>query len=60
MGRRGPQPDYAKREGLAKLIDEGIPSARASWMVGIHPRTGKRWRNGRKIRSGGKRAGRAP
>lgn len=53
MGRRGPKPDQAKREAFAKLIAEGVPSARACRMVGIHPRTGKRWRNGRRITSGG-------
>lgn len=41
------------REAFAKLIAEGVSSNRASRMVGIHPRTGKRWRNGRKIASGG-------
>lgn len=54
MGRRGPGPDHAKREAFAKLIAEGVPSARACRMVGIHPRTGKRWRNGRRIPSGGR------
>ena len=54
MGRRGPQPDHAKREAFARLIAEGVPSARASRMVGIHPRTGKSWRNGRRIVSGGR------
>ena len=54
MGRRGPSPDHAKREAFAKLIAEGVPSARACRMVGINPRTGKRWRNGRRIRSGGR------
>ncbi len=54
MGRRGPSPDHAKREAFAKLIAEGVPSARACRMVGIHPRTGKRWRNGRRITSGGR------
>src|SRR5665647_516590 len=53
MGRRGPKPDYAKRAAFAKLIAEGVPSARASRMVGINPRTGKRWRNGRRIISAG-------
>ena len=51
MGRRGPKPDQAKREAFGRLIAEGVPSARACRMVGIHPRTGKRWRNGRKITS---------
>lgn len=54
MGRRGPQPEYAKREAFAKLIAEGVPSQRASLIVGINPRTGKRWRNGRKVKSGGR------
>ena len=54
MGRRGPSPDHAKREAFEKLIAEGVPSARACLMVGIHPRTGKRWRNGRRIPSGGR------
>lgn len=54
MGRRGPSPDHAKREAYGRLIAEGVPSARACRMVGIHPRTGKRWRNGRRIASGGR------
>ena len=53
MGRRGPEPDHAKREAFARLIREGVPSQRASRIVGINPRTGKRWRNGRRITSGG-------
>jgi transposase, IS30 family len=54
MGRRGPEPDHARREAFARLIAEGVPSLRASRMVGIDPRTGKRWRNGRRITSGGR------
>jgi IS30 family transposase len=54
MGRRGPSPDHAKREAFAKLIAEGVPSGRACRMVGINRRTGKRWRNGRRIPSGGR------
>jgi hypothetical protein len=54
MGRRDPSPDHAKREAFARLIAEGVPSARACRMVGIHPRTGERWRNGRRIPSGGR------
>ncbi len=60
MGRRGPSPDYAKREAFARLTAEGVPSARACRLVGIHPRTGKRWRNGRRIRSGGRMLHLAP
>ena len=54
MGRRGRKPLYAKREAFAKLIAEGVPSARACRMVGICRRTGTRWRNGRRIKSGGR------
>jgi transposase, IS30 family len=60
MGRRGPSPDHAKRGAFAKLIAEGVPSARACRMVGINPRTGKRWRNGRRITSGGRVLNLAP
>lgn len=60
MGRRGPKPDYAKRAAFAKLIAEGVPSARASRMVGINPCTGKRWRHGRKIISAGQMLDLAP
>lgn len=54
MGRRGSQPDESKRAAFARLIEEGVPSARACRMVGINPRTGKRWRNGRRLVSGGR------
>jgi IS30 family transposase len=54
MGRRGTSPDHDKREAFARLIAEGVPSARACRMVGINPRTGKRWRNGRRLASGGR------
>ena len=54
MGHRGPEPDHAKRAAFARLISEGVPSLRASRMVGIDPRTGKGWRNGRRIASGGR------
>lgn len=54
MGRRGPSPVHAKRAAFAKLIAEGVPSPRACRMLGIHPRTGKRGRNGRRIPSGGR------
>jgi len=52
MGRRGPEPLHDKRDEFARLIAEGVPSARACRMVGINPRTGKRWRNGRRLGSG--------
>ena len=37
MGRRGPEPDHARREAFARLISEGVPSLRASRLVGIDP-----------------------
>ena len=52
MGRRGPEPLHDKRDEFARLIAEGVPSARASRMVGVNPRTGKRWRNGRRLACG--------
>ena len=54
MGRRGRKPLYAKRETYARLIAEGVPSARACRMVGVCRRTGTRWRNGRRLVSGGR------
>src|SRR5664280_2327569 len=54
MGRSGRKPLYAKREAYARLIAEGVPSARACRMVGICRRTGTRWRNGRRVKSGGR------
>src|ERR1035437_7161956 len=54
MGRPGRKPLYAKREAYARLIAEGVPSARACRMVGICRRTGTRWRNGRRVKSGGR------
>jgi transposase, IS30 family len=60
MGRGGTSPDHDKREAFARLIAEGVPSARASRIVGINPRTGKRWRNGRRLASGGRVLDMAP
>jgi transposase, IS30 family len=54
MGRRGRRPLYAKRETFARLIAEGVPSARACRIVGVCRRTGTRWRNGRRLVSGGR------
>jgi len=50
-GRPGPAPQTAKREQFARLISRGVPSAEACRIVGINPRTGKRWRHGRNITS---------
>jgi len=50
-GRPGPAPQSAKREWFARLIAQGVSSAQACRMVGVNPRTGKRWRHGRTITS---------
>jgi len=50
-GRPGPAPQTTKREWFARLIAQGVPSAQACRMVGVNPRTGKRWRHGRTITS---------
>jgi hypothetical protein len=34
MGRRGPKPDFAKREAFARLIAEGVPSERGQLSTG--------------------------
>src|SRR5580704_1716318 len=51
MGRRGPGalPQVEKREHYARLIGQGFSSLEACRIVGINPRTGKRWRHGRTI-----------
>jgi IS30 family transposase len=51
MGRRGPGalPQAEKREQYARLIARGFSSLEACRIVGINPRTGKRWRHGRTI-----------
>ena len=50
-GRPGPAPQTAKREQFARLIARGTSNAEACRIVGINPRTGKRWRLGRTITS---------
>jgi transposase, IS30 family len=50
-GRRGPAPQTAKREWFARLIARGVSNAEACRIVGVNPRTGKRWRLGRTITS---------
>jgi IS30 family transposase len=52
-GRPGPAPQTAKREQYARLIARGTSCAEACRIVGINPRTGKRWRHGRTITSSG-------
>jgi IS30 family transposase len=48
-GRRGALPLTEKREEFARLIARGLSNAAACRVVGVHPRTGKRWRLGRTI-----------
>ena len=50
MGRRGPEPDYARREKLAGLLSDGMSLSEAARVAGVNRRTAKRWRNGRVIK----------
>jgi len=60
-GRLGSPPLAAKRDQFALLVARGIGSAEACRMVGVHPKTRKRWRRGRvMITSGGKTLHYAP
>ena len=54
-GRPGRPPDSDKRERFARLIARGVGNAEACRVVGVHPKTGKRWRLGRTITSSGGR-----
>ncbi len=54
-GRPGRAPDSDKRERFARLITRGVGNAEACRVVGVHPKTGKRWRLGRTITSSGGR-----
>jgi IS30 family transposase len=45
-GRLGLAPQTAKREWFARLIARGVSNAEACRIVGVDPRTGKRWRQG--------------
>src|SRR5665647_2286517 len=51
-GRPGPAAQTAKRELFTRLIGRGISNAEACRIVGVNPRTGKRWRHGRTVTSG--------
>ncbi len=39
-----------KREQFARLIAHGVSNAEACRIVGVHRRTGTRWRYGRTVR----------
>ena len=54
-GLPGRAPDSEKRERFARLIARGAGNAEACRIVGVHPKTGKRWRLGRTITSSGGR-----
>jgi len=54
-GVPGRAPDSEKRERFARLIARGVGNAEACRIVGVHPKTGKRWRLGRAITSSGGR-----
>lgn len=54
-GVPGRAPDSEKRERFARLIARGFGNAEACRIVGVHPKTGKRWRLGRTITSSGGR-----
>jgi transposase, IS30 family len=51
MRRRGPVvlPQVEKREQYARLVGQRFSSLEVCRVVGINPRTGKRWRHGRTI-----------
>jgi IS30 family transposase len=51
QGRPGRPPLAAKREQFGRLIARGVGSAEACRIVGVHPKTGKRWRRGRSMTS---------
>jgi IS30 family transposase len=50
-GRPGVAPQTAKRLEFARLIARGTSNAEACRIVGVNPRTGKRWRHGRTVTS---------
>ena len=52
-GRAGAWPQTEKREQFARLICAGVSISEACRRVGVHRRTGIRWRHGRTITTGG-------
>jgi IS30 family transposase len=53
--RPGPgKPLTAKRELYLRLMAQGFSNAEACRQVGIHRRTGRRWRHGRRLRINGR------
>jgi IS30 family transposase len=55
--RPGPgAPLTAERERYLRLVAQGMSNVQACREVGVHPTTGVRWRDGRKMVDGGGRA----
>ncbi len=48
-GVPGPAPLTRRREEYARLVPGGVSNAEACRVVGVHRRTGTRWRYGRAI-----------
>jgi len=49
MVKGGPQPQFAKRKALERLLREGATMSEAARHVGVNRKTAKRWRYGRRI-----------
>ena len=49
MNRRGPSPLQAKRDLDVRLMRQGLSSSAACRRVGVHRKTGQRWRLGRSL-----------
>ena len=49
--KRGAEPLTAQREAFVRLIARGVSNAEACRVVGVHRRTGTRWRLGRTVNS---------
>ena len=49
-------PLTAERERYLRLVAQGMSNVQACREVGVHPTTGVRWRDGRKMVDGGGRA----
>jgi hypothetical protein len=55
--RPGPgAPLTAERESYLRLVAQGMSNVQACREVGVHPTTGMRWRDGRKMVDSGGRA----
>lgn len=50
-GKAGSLPLAEKRERYLRLMSQGASNSHACWVVGVHPRTGMRWRHGRTVKT---------